>query len=364
MIEPTLLESCVSAPDFMRKAVKAVTATDVDALLGELPITPEDDYIYHETNPDVGWRPGNFHWVPVGKERGNAGRINQANLPVNPIAERAINGMEAIVELARQRELAESPTALAPASPRDAVARYFQIPPLDQLPKLDNSEASKAIRVRARDLARQLRVRLLFDKPSREFTVAIEDDGIGQPPSTIHSTLLSLGSTTKADKWYLIGIFGQGGSSTYAVAKKYSWVMSRRAPDLLNGEEDGVGWTIIKHVFPKGMRDHYYAYLACHPDGRVPFVSKSVADEVGIKHGTRFVHTAYDFGRGGSAITRQLYAAMNHVLFNPVLPFEIYVGPTAAIVYGNGYRMSSLGGSKFTETPALDKTFPPQPVGI
>lgn len=363
MTSPTQLEKCVSAADFFRKAMKAVTATDVDALLQELPITGDDDYTYNKHSPEKGWREGRFHWIPVGGERGNAGRINQANLPVNPIAERAINGMEALIELARQRELAVDPAAPQPTSPREAVARYFQVPPLDQLPKLDASEASKATRVRARDLARQLRVRLHFDKPSREFTLSVEDDGIGQPPSQLHSSLLSLGTTSKADKWYLIGIFGQGGSSTYAVAKKYSWIMSRRAPDLLNGEQDGVGWTVIKRIFPKGMRDHYYAYLACHPDGRVPYISKSVADELGIKYGSRFVHTAYDFGKGGSAITRQLYAAMNHVLFNPVLPFELYVGPTAAIVYGNGYRMSSLGTSKSTEAPALDKTFPPQPVG-
>ncbi|MGD0653842.1 MAG: hypothetical protein ABSA16_05820 [Thermoguttaceae bacterium] len=364
MTNLTMLSNHVAPADFIAKAIKATTSTDIEGILSELPITPEDDYAYDENNPEYGWRPGYFHWLPVGKERGNAGRINQANLPVNPIAERVINSMEAIIELARQREFLADPTAPAPTSPRDAVNRYFGIPPLDELPKLDKSETSKAIRVRARDLARLLRVHLLFDKPSREFTVQVEDDGIGQSPSMIHKTLLSLGSTTKADKWYLIGIFGQGGSSTYAVSKKYSWVLSRRAPDLLGGEEDGAGWTIIKHVFPKGMRDHYYAYLACHPDGRVPFVSKVDADKANIKHGSRFTHTAYDFGRGGSAITRQLYTAMNHVLYNPVLPFELYVGKTAATVYGNGYRLSSLGTSQATDAPALDKVFPPQPVGI
>jgi hypothetical protein len=259
MSTSTLLSDHVVPAEFIAKAIKATTSTDVEGILSELPITPEDDYSYDENNPENGWRPGYFHWLPVGKERGNAGRINQANLPVNPIAERAINGMEAIIELARQREILADPTASAPKSPRDAVNRYFEIPPLDELPKLDKSEGSKEIRVRARDLARQLRVHLLFDKSSREFTVQVEDDGIGQAPAMIHKTLLSLGSTTKADKWYLIGIFGQGGSSTYAVSKKYSWVLSRRAPDLLGGEADGAGWTVIKHVFPKGTRDHYYA---------------------------------------------------------------------------------------------------------
>jgi hypothetical protein len=361
-MDATLLENHVTPADFISRAVKATTSAAITKLLEELPITPEEEYAYNEDKPEDGWQSGKFHWVPVGGERGNAGRIKQANQPVSPLAERTVNGMEAIIEMARQRELLANPDAPAPTTPRDAVARYFGVPALDQLPKLDGSPASKAIRAKARDLARQLRIRLLFDKSSKEFTVAIEDDGIGQPPSLIHSTLLSLGSTTKADKWYLIGIFGQGGSSAYSECK-YSWLISRRSKDLLQGAADGVGWTIIKQFFPKGRRDAYFAYLACHPDGRVPFISAADGETAKIPHGTRFVHIDYDFGRGGSAITRQLYTSMNHVLYNPVLPFELYVGNTVAIVNGNGYRLSSLG-TRDTNPAILDKLFPPQPVGV
>lgn len=362
MIEAALLSNHVNPTEFIGQAVLAKTSTEVDALLAQLPITPEDDYAYDEEEPDRGWQPGRFHWMPVGRERGNAGRIKQANQPVNPIAERAVNGMEALIEMARQRELLANPSALPPHSPRDAVSRYFGVPALDQLPKLDDSASSKAIRAKARELARLLRVRLVFDKLSREFAVAIEDDGIGQAPSKIHRTLLSLGSTTKADKWYLIGVFGQGGSSAYAVSK-YSWVLSRRAANLLGPDEDGAGWTIIKRVFPKGRRDDYFAYLACAPDGRVPSISAADADAANLQQGTRFVHIGYDFGRGGSAITRQLYTALNHVLYNPVLPFDLYVGQTTATVYGNGYRLSSLSGARGGSAPVLDKLFPAQPVG-
>ncbi len=358
----TLLADHVNPREFITRAARATTSSAVEALLAELPITSEDAYTYTDNNPDAGWQSNRFHWIPVGRDRGNAGRIKQANQPVNPIAERTVNGMEALIEMARQRELVKDSSAAPPATPRDAVARYFGLPALDQLPKLDESTQSKEVRNNAREMARRLRVRLVFDKISREFTVAVEDDGIGQTPSWIHRTLLSLGSTTKADKWYLIGVFGQGGSSAYAVSN-YSWVLSRRAPDLLEGEEDGVGWTVIRHIFPKNRRDDYFAYLAASPDGQVPTVSASDADAANLGQGTRFVHIGYDFGRGGSAISRQLYAAMNHVLYNPVLPFELYVGNTAAVVYGNGYRLSSLGRGR-TESPALDKVFPPQPVGV
>jgi hypothetical protein len=361
MMPLTSLGNFVNPQEFISQAARATTGAAVEALLSGLPITPEDQYAYNEDSPEDGWQPNNFHWIPVGRDRGNAGRIKQANHPVNPIAERVVNGMEAMIEMARQCELAKDPSIAPPSSPRDAVVRYFGVPALDQLPKLDDSPESKAIRIKARDMARQIRVRLVFDKAAREFAVAIEDDGIGQTPAWVHRTLLSLGSTTKADKWYLIGVFGQGGSSAYPVSN-CSWLMSRRAPDLLGGENDGVGWTVIQHMFPKNRRDDYFAYLAASPDGRAPTISASDADATHIAHGTRFVHIGYDFGRGGSAISRQLYTAMNHVLYNPVLPFELYVGDTTAAVYGNGYRLSSLGSTRNTERPAVDKTFPSQQV--
>lgn len=359
MVTSTLLSDYVTAKEFIADAIKATTSAEIEALLAKLPITSEHEYAFDEANPEQGWQAGKFHWIPVGRDRGNKGRIALANIPVNPIAERTVNGMEALIEMMRQRELLANPTASAPNSPREAVYRYFGIPPLDQLPKLPNTPKSKETLAAARELARKLRVRLLFDKNSKEFTVAIEDDGIGQTPASIHRTLLSLGSTTKADKYYLIGIFGQGGSSAYAVSK-YSWVLSRRAPDLLGGETDGAGWTIIKHVFPKGRRDDYFAYLACSPEGHVPFISQADADAAQIPRGTRFVHIGYDFGRGGSAITRQLYTSLNHVLYNPVLPFDLDVGGTIATIYGNGYRLSNLS----KPGPALDKVFPAQPVGL
>jgi hypothetical protein len=53
---------------------------------------------------------------------------------------------------------------------------------------------------------------------------------------------------------------------------------------------------------------------------------------------------------------------MNHVLYSPILPFDLFVSDTTATVYGNGYRLSSLTTDK--SKPPLDKTFPPQPVGV
>src|SRR5438105_2250669 len=134
----------------------------------------------------------------------------------------------------------------------------------------------------AREFARLLQLDLKYDKKLKEFALSVRDHGVGQAPLRMHKTLLSLGSSDKGDKPYLIGVFGQGGSSTYA-ASKYSWIVSRRAPDLLGNLEDGIGWTFVRHVIAKGRRDPYFAYLAAHPDGRVPLLPVAIADALDFK---------------------------------------------------------------------------------
>jgi hypothetical protein len=345
--------SNINAAAFLKSIVSCHTKRDVEALLQTLPIADEQGYQFDADDPEEGWIEGRLHWYPIGAKRGNAGQIALAKRPINPIAERLVNGMEAIIEMRRQQELKDEPLALPPASPREAVKRYFKLPPLDELP-----DASKQVRDDARELARKLLLDLHWNKQAREFALTIRDHGIGQAPGRVHKTLLSLGASDKGDKPYLIGVFGQGGSSTYA-ASKYSWIVSRRVTALLQGEQDGVGFSIVKHIYPKGRRDHYFAYLAAHPDGRVPVLPISAANAVSMDHGSWFGHVDYDFGQNRSAITRGLYQALNHVLYNPMLPFDTDISGTKATIYGNGYRLSNLKD----ERKDLDKKFE-QPVLI
>ncbi len=339
---------------FPRDLTQAMTSGAVETLLAKLPIVDEHTYQFSEEDPARGWKEGFLHWVPIGRKRGNAGQISLAKRPINPLAERLINGMEAIIEMMRQQELLVEPDAPPPMNPREAVQRYFKLPPLEQIPL-----GQKHLREQAREIARRLTLQLKWDSKVKEFAILIRDRGIGQAPARMHRTLLSLGSSDKADKPYLIGVFGQGGSSTYA-ASKYSWILSRRAQDLLNGEEDGVGWSIVKHIIPPGSRSHYFAYLAAHPDGRVPCLPAVAAQTIDLEHGSWFAHIDYDFGGTGrrAAVSRNLYQALNHVLYNPVLPFDTDIVGTPATIYGNAYRLSNLE----TDRKDLDKTFDPQPI--
>lgn len=358
MIEPTEMFSSIDPIAFLRTAVKANSSKGVKELIAELPIVSENAYTYDPVKPERGWKEGYLHWYPVGGDRGNAGRIKLAGSPENPLAERIINSIESLIELERQIELTSSSDTPPPSDPREAITRYFQLPPLDELPAWKPLIRGMRATDYGRGLARRIRVRLIRATRPVEYTVLIEDDGIGQQAGRIHSTLLSLGRSDKPDKPYLIGVFGQGGSSAYA-ASEFSWIISRRAPEVGEGSPD-LGWTVIKHVYPIGRRDDYWAYLAAHPDGRVPALPVSAAEEIGFKRGTWIAHVNYNFGRTEPA--RTLYQALNHLLFNPVLPYELYTRPALERpdpMWGNGYRLSRLGEDK----KALDKKFEPQSVG-
>jgi hypothetical protein len=126
---------------------------------------------------------------------------------------------------------------------------------------------------------------------------------------------------------------------------------------------DGIGWTIVKKVIPRGRRDPYYAYLATLPDGRVP--SLEAGEDNAFPHGTLFRHMGYDFGRQGGAVARTLYYALNHVLFNPILPYDLYAMKTQPdAMHGTSYRLVRLAKQLDNQGERyLYKPFQAQPVG-
>src|SRR5690606_38138632 len=104
-----------------------------------------------------------------------------------------------------------------------------------------------------------------------------------------------------------------------------SIIISRRAQGILRADEtDLVGWSIVRQIHPKGRRDPYFAYLAVGRDGRVPSFSGQDADKLRFSQGSLFRHIKYDFGGTGAAVARVLYQALNHVLFNPILPYDLF----------------------------------------
>lgn len=351
----------------LSQLLNARTTARVEAIMSGLPIISPDDYQWVSADDrSAPWKPGHLHWVPVGFDRGNGGRIKLAGEPMNPLAERLVNGMESLIEFARLKELARNPSAVMPTNPRDAVLRYFGFPKLDSIERLDDDER-KTTRALVDKARTNLSITLDHDNKSKQFSVTIRDHGMGQVPAMMHKTLLSLGRSDKADKPYLIGVFGQGGSSAFSVSE-YSIVVTRRAADIRGeGEDDGVGWSIVRAIQPKGRRDLYYAYLAASEHGAVPRIEAAEADKAGFLNGAHFTHIKYDFGMADSAIARLMYPALNHVLFNPVMPYNLYaLKDTAEPMLGTAQRLARqvrLISKSASRLAALDKSFASQPVG-
>jgi hypothetical protein len=353
----------LTSPDLMSGLLAARSTEQLELIMSKLPIVGPDEYQWDYGEKRLGmWRPGHLHWIPVGLERGNSGRIKLAGEPTNPIAERLVNGMEAIIELARLHELLAKSDAPMPASPREAALRYFGLPRLDAAERMDD-EGRKTVRERVDKIRRKLSIHLDHNRNTKQFAVTIRDYGMGQSPSRMHQTLLSLGRSDKPDKPYLIGVFGQGGSSAFS-ASEYSVIATRRAPGILAaGDDAGVGWSIVRQILPKNRRDPYYAYLAAAEDGAVPRFDASVADKGGFMHGSHFCHIKYDFGGSESAVTRLLYQALNHVLFNPVLPYDLYaMKEKPELMQGTAQRLARQVRLN-AQQAALDKTFAAQAVG-
>ena len=140
-MKPTSIADYIKPVAFLKQAIHATTIKSITSLLSQLPIVDENEYAHDSSDPTKNWVEGKFHWIPLGKDRGNAGRIKLASRPEGPIAERTINGMEALIELMRRLELLQDPSVPVPQSPREAVARYFSLPPLDQIPRMQKESA-------------------------------------------------------------------------------------------------------------------------------------------------------------------------------------------------------------------------------
>ena len=98
---------------------------------------------------------------------------------------------------------------------------------------------------------------------------------------------------------------------------------------------------------------------------RCPASTPRHADKAGFAQGAHFCHIKYDFGASDSAIARLMYPALNHVLFNPVLPYELYaLKDTPEPMLGTAQRLARrVRLSHLGRTVALDKAFAAQPVG-
>ena len=173
------------------------------------------------------------------------------------------------------------------------------------------------------NMAPETVVRVVGSTERRGSSAVVEDSGIGQHPVDFPKTLLSLGESNKVDKPYLMGAFGQGGSSTFAYCD-FSAIVSRRHGNCLGGKSDLIGWTLVRKYDDDSLKVFRYEYLV-DENGQIPALDPDYLDSIGLpfQSGTRFVHVGYDLGRLNARWSLVGYRYFDNLLFDPVLPYRI-----------------------------------------
>jgi hypothetical protein len=274
------------------------------------------------------------NWKPVGGLESNAGSIEASADEVNPIVERIVNAMEANIEL--RYELADE----------DKKSRVTDLPAaLEHLFGMSSGGARMLLEPDD-ELSSLVTMEMRGTKANP--TISIRDKGIGVHPNNFDSTLLSLQQSDKGKKPYLIGMYGQGGSSTFE-RSEYTIIVSRKHPELLSeGQADEGGFTVVRRSLEG--RAHVYSYLVDPETDSVPKISSNALDGNDFGYGTIVTSINYrGLGSvGNQRITNNAYYTLNYRLFNPPIPWKLVetragMNPGLHGMRGVSYRLDQIG---------------------
>ncbi|GJM25044.1 MAG: hypothetical protein DHS20C16_14590 [Phycisphaerae bacterium] len=280
--------------------------------------------------------PLNCEWVAYGESESNEASIGLSTNAGRSLTERITNGIDALLESAH----AESRNG-TPRTPSDAAELWFGRDPSGPQSGLYSGEDKEG------NLSRSLSVVLADSGVSEAPTVDVIDRGIGLSPEMMPGTILSLQEGNKVKKPYLMGTFGQGGSSTLAFCD-YAVVISR-----CKNSPGRAGFTIIRLVDPgEDYALEVYSYLKINE--KIPHVDRGNEQlepytGTGLKHppilnnGTLVRHVGFKLSglsKSFQASPGNLYHYLHLSMFDPLLPFRVID------IRGDSVKDERVGGSR------------------
>ncbi len=264
-----------------------------------------------------------FKWRPVGDREGNYGSINIGSDPGHALVERVTNAIDAVIEreAIRRLQMKKKPKAI-PDSPREAVEDWFGVPGgrVANLP-VQASKGAKGPKRQA--LADDVVIRILDGSTKKQPTIEIRDRGVGLTPRLVPHTIVGLNETNKIDKPYLAGAYGQGGSTALAFSPGGALIVTRRQPDLLEGDTDEVAVTFVRYneLDAKKNKNGRFEYLVLPSNEVAGIPPESLAD---ADPGTTVVHFNMNIQQYSARLTQltgSLWWLLQNTMFDPVLPF-------------------------------------------
>jgi hypothetical protein len=263
-----------------------------------------------------------LHWHAYGNKTSNYSTIGLASKPGRSLTERITNGIDAVLE-GHSLNAATTPT-----SPQSAVNEWFGRPYSSADAGIFNWKYEQGSNDRKVGV-------ILSDSGKREApTIDVLDYGVGISADNFPSTILSLQEGNKIKKKYLVGAFGQGGSSTLAFCD-YVFIVSRNIqnPNI-------VSFTVIKEItLDEDYKENCSAYLALTNQAgeeTVPSFSMNEAIQLydeneklrmnQLMNGTLVRHIAFrltNISKPLSPFEGNLYHYLHCSLFDPLIPFQI-----------------------------------------
>lgn len=251
----------------------------------------------------------NIKWIPVGGRQDNIATINIGTDPAAGLTERITNAIDAVLELEWHKQ--DKPTEIV--TPRSATKNWFKIPDgkLRNIKREDiDQEINKRVKVILRD-----------SEKDNNPTVEIRDTGIGIKSEDFSKTILSLHGGNKLSKLFLMGAYGQGGSTALSY-NNFTIIISR---PYFNDKKITVSWTIVRINQGDVNTDkhEWFEYLVDAKNGQ-PITCEIKENE--FEHGTLVRHIAMDLGKYTSAITNltgSLWYLAHNYLFDTIFPFTI-----------------------------------------
>jgi hypothetical protein len=278
---------------------------------------------------------GSLSHRPVGDRPNNIGTIRFGSDPALGLVERVTNAMDAMLDLGRLQHPGD-----IPSSPREAAQRWYRIP---------SGGLADMVEGERRALGQRIQVSLEESGSPKRPTVRLSDEATGVSATHFPKTLLSLNEENKVNQPWTMGTYGQGGAVTFGFCDA-TIIISRRHPDFLDGEEDRVGWTIVRrHEDYKQEALPSFKYVVGE-DNEILTLDPALFP--GLKHGTIVIHVAYDLQGWTGPFTTGIWQFFHAALFDPVLPFLITSQRKkdkqygSRIVIGNSARLESIQKAK------------------
>lgn len=209
-------------------------------------------------------------WRHLGDDENNFSAIgNQQAEAVAALIEKIINSVDARLTNACLEDGIDPIGAEAPASIREAVARFFEGKVKVDLERdgrifaWDDSKATEE--------GRLLTVAATGLMPTQgQPSISIADQGEGQTPDDFPETFMSLHRSNKLRVHFVQGKFNMGGTGALQFCSDphhLQLVVSRRNPALLqpgaNARDEEWGFTVVRREAPTaGRRSSVFTYLA------------------------------------------------------------------------------------------------------